>query len=64
MVCDAGVAFMASLDRQAHGHYFQRKRIRTEVIMLKNLHYDMMEQMAELSQSLSRMDTYIRDSQG
>ncbi|OPY67276.1 MAG: hypothetical protein A4E57_02399 [Syntrophorhabdaceae bacterium PtaU1.Bin034] len=32
--------------------------------MLKNLHYDMVEEIAQLSQSISRMDTYIKDSKG
>jgi hypothetical protein len=32
--------------------------------MLKNMHYDMVEEIAELSKSISRMDTYLRDSQG
>ncbi|OPY60701.1 MAG: hypothetical protein A4E57_04386 [Syntrophorhabdaceae bacterium PtaU1.Bin034] len=32
--------------------------------MLKNLHYDMVEEIAELSKSLSRMDRYIKDSKG
>lgn len=32
--------------------------------MLKNVYYDMMEEMSELSKSLSRMDTYIKDSAG
>ncbi len=30
--------------------------------MFKNMHYDMMEEMAELSKSVSRMDTYMKDS--
>lgn len=32
--------------------------------MLKNVHYDMIEEIAELSKSLARMDTYIKDSKG
>ncbi len=32
--------------------------------MLKNLHYDMMEEMTKLSQSLARMGTYAKDSKG
>lgn len=32
--------------------------------MLKNLHYDMIEEIAELSKSLSRMETYVKDSGG
>jgi hypothetical protein len=35
-----------------------------EVLMLKNMHYDMVEEMAKLSQSLARMDTYVNDSKG
>jgi hypothetical protein len=31
--------------------------------MFKNLHYDMMEQMTQLSQGLTRMETYIKDSE-
>lgn len=31
--------------------------------MLKNLHYDMVEVITELSKSISRMDTYMKDSQ-
>ncbi len=30
--------------------------------MLKNIHYDMVEQISELSKSIARMDTYIKDS--
>lgn len=37
---------------------------RKEVNMLKNVHYDMVEEMAQVSRSLSRMDTYIKDSAG
>lgn len=37
---------------------------RKEVTMLKNVHYDMVEEIAELSKSLSRMDTYIKDADG
>ncbi len=32
--------------------------------MLKNVHYDMVEEIAELSKSLSRMDKYVKDSGG
>ncbi len=32
--------------------------------MLKNLYYDMMEEMSQLSKSLTRMDTYVKDSGG
>ncbi len=32
--------------------------------MLKNIHYDMVEEMAELSKSIHRMDTYLKDSKG
>ncbi len=32
--------------------------------MLQNVHYDMMQEMTVLSQSLSRMDTYVKDSKG
>lgn len=32
--------------------------------MFKNLHYDMMEEMTKLSQSLARIDTYVKDSKG
>ncbi len=32
--------------------------------MLRNLHYDMIEEIAELSKSLSRMETYVKDSSG
>jgi tRNA/tmRNA/rRNA uracil-C5-methylase (TrmA/RlmC/RlmD family) len=30
--------------------------------MLKNLHYDVIEEMSSISQSLARMDKYIKDS--
>jgi|GEM_PF-626737 len=30
--------------------------------MLKNLHYDMVEEIAELSKSLAHMDAYVKDS--
>jgi hypothetical protein len=32
--------------------------------MLKNVHYDMVEEIANISRSLSRLDTYIKDSKG
>jgi hypothetical protein len=32
--------------------------------MLKNIHYDMVAEIAELSQSLSRLDRYAKDSKG
>ncbi len=32
--------------------------------MLKNIQYDMMAEIAELSKSLARMDTYMKDSKG
>ncbi len=32
--------------------------------MLKNTHYNMVAEIAELSQSVSRMDTYMKDSEG
>ncbi len=35
-----------------------------EGVMLKNLHYDMVEGMAELSKSIHRMDTYVKDASG
>lgn len=31
--------------------------------MLKNMHYDVIEEMSSISQSLARMDKYIKDSQ-
>jgi hypothetical protein len=31
--------------------------------MLKNIYYDMMEEMSELSKSLVRMETYVKDSE-
>ncbi len=30
--------------------------------MLNNINYDMVEEIAELSKSIARMDTYIKDS--
>jgi hypothetical protein len=30
--------------------------------MLKNVHYDMVQEISNLSQSLSRMDQYIKDA--
>ncbi len=30
--------------------------------MLKNVHYDMVQEISELSKSLSRMDQYIKDA--
>ena len=32
--------------------------------MLKNVHYDMVEEIANISRSLSRIDMYIKDSKG
>ncbi len=32
--------------------------------MLQNVQYDMMQEVTVLSQSLSRMDTYVKDSKG
>lgn len=32
--------------------------------MLKNIYYDMMEEMSELSKSLARMEVYMKDSDG
>lgn len=30
--------------------------------MLRNVHYDMVQEIAELSKSISRLDTYMEDS--
>jgi hypothetical protein len=32
--------------------------------MLKNIHYDVIEEMSSISQSLARMDKYMKDSEG
>ena len=32
--------------------------------MLKNVHYDMIEEISEISKSLVRMDTYMKDLRG
>jgi hypothetical protein len=32
--------------------------------MLQNMHYDMMEEMTEISKSLHRMNQYMKDSGG
>jgi len=32
--------------------------------MLKDAHYDMVTEIANISRSLSRLDTYIKDSKG
>ncbi len=52
------------LDRCRNRHHDTRNRTFKEGIMLKNLHYDMIEEIAELSKSLSRMETYAKDSTG
>lgn len=30
--------------------------------MLKNIHYDMVQEIAELSKSIARMETYMKDA--
>ena len=32
--------------------------------MMKNVHYDMVKEISEISQSLSRLDRYVKDSDG